>query len=67
MAEASRAAYDELLRRQSDEGVLTKRPTQQKRTVRDSETKDPDRVGYYEILRKVQRSEDSTQLKSRRK
>jgi len=66
MAEASRAAYDELLRRRSNEAAVTKRPSQHKRIVRDSETKDPDRVGYYEMLKKVQRSKDSTSLKSRR-
>jgi hypothetical protein len=66
MAEASRTAYEELVKRRSDDPLPTKRVSIQKRIVRDSETKDPDRIGYYEILKKVQRSKDSTSLKSRK-
>jgi hypothetical protein len=66
MAEASRTAYEELVKRRSDDRLPTKRVSIQKRIVRDSETKDPDRIGYYEILKKVQRSKDSTSLKSRK-
>jgi hypothetical protein len=62
MAEPSRTAYNDLLKR--TDGPSKKEVSPPKRIVRDSETKDPDRAGYYELLRKVQRSKDSTSLKS---
>ncbi|CAN5298495.1 hypothetical protein BH11PSE4_BH11PSE4_15840 [soil metagenome] len=63
MSDASRAAYDELLRR--TDVVSRKQPAQPKRTVRDSETRDPDRKGYYDLLKKVQKSRDTSSLKPR--
>jgi hypothetical protein len=62
MVEPNRTAYNDLLKRTdvgSKQDILPP-----KKIARDSETKDPDRTGYYELLRKVQRSKDSTSLKS---
>ncbi len=62
MVERSRAAYNDLLKRTDVAGK--KEISSPTKIVRDSETMDPDRTGYYELLRKIQRSEDSTNLKS---
>jgi hypothetical protein len=62
MAETSHASYNDLLKRTDVTSKKDVAPL--RKVVRDSETKDPDRTGYYELLRKVQRSEDLTGLKS---
>ncbi|WP_441252533.1 hypothetical protein AB8A28_19735 [Tardiphaga sp. 71_E8_N1_1] len=63
MSEASQAAYEKLLQRTDIDS--RKKPAYPKRSVRDSDTRDPDRKGYYDLLKKVQRSHDATSLKSR--
>jgi hypothetical protein len=63
MAESNRAAYDELLKR--TDVPNNKQDSASKRPVREVETRDSDKTGYYELLRKTQRSRDNTSLKAR--
>ena len=62
MPNSHAADYDQLLQRK-EHGWL-KKPAEPEQRVRDSDTQDPDKKGYYELLAKVQRSRDSASLKA---
>jgi hypothetical protein len=62
MAEASREVYKKLLKR--TDVVDSKQPsTGAERSDRDVEARDADKAGYYELLRKAQRSRENTSFK----
>jgi hypothetical protein len=62
MAEANRDSYNKLLKR--TDVLDRKQPlTDDGRTVRGTETLDADKAGYYELLRKAQRSRETTSFK----